>query len=98
MANYATNLFFATTENQRDLKRIATFLEENFNDCNFDTYKAAIDGEFYSKWTYPEKIIDEMIASLEDKTEVYIRILTHELSSEYVSFRMFSKGKWEIKL
>jgi hypothetical protein len=30
MANYATNIFFASTENESDLNRIETFLDEKF--------------------------------------------------------------------
>ena len=33
MANYATNLFFATTENEQDLDKIEVFLNDNFGDC-----------------------------------------------------------------
>ena len=33
MANYATNLFFASTKNRKDLDRIEDFLNENFCDC-----------------------------------------------------------------
>ena len=29
---------------------------------------------------------------------VSTRILTYELEDEYVSFRIFSQGKWDIKL
>ena len=30
--------------------------------------------------------------------KVYIKILTYEFENEYVSFRIFSQGKWEIKI
>ena len=39
MANYATNLFFASTKNQEDLDRIEEFLNENFCDYNYVYYK-----------------------------------------------------------
>ena len=28
----------------------------------------------------------------------YIKILSYEFTDEYVSFRIFSQGKWDIKL
>ena len=37
-------------------------------------------------------------ALLVAKDKIYIRILTYELEDEYVSFRIFSQGKWNIKL
>ncbi len=30
MANYASNLLFASTENEKDLEKMAEFLRENF--------------------------------------------------------------------
>ena len=35
---------------------------------------------------------------IEAKDKVYIKILTYEFENEYVSFRIFSQGKWEIKI
>ena len=52
MANYATNIFYASTENQNDLNKIEAFLDDNIS-C---------------------------------------------YENEYVSFRIFSQGKWEIKI
>lgn len=95
MANYATNLFFASTENQNDLERIGQFLDENLCDSMYEMYDECIDGEFCSRWKYPEEEIEDMIDLLEDKDKVYIRILTFQLSDEYVSFRVFSEGEWK---
>ena len=38
-----------------------------------------------------------MLESLDAKDEIYIRILTYALKDEYVSFRTFSQGTWNIK-
>lgn len=119
MANYATNIFFASTENEKDLERVETFLDEHFCDCYIDCNEDYINAEFESRWDYPEiscqreqssllelpsaadimqSLIDEMISSLEAKDEIYIRVLTHELCNEYVSFRVYSGGKWDIRV
>ena len=98
MANIATNLFFASTENENDLDRIEAFLNENFGECYIERMDDILKAEFSSRWEYPEKEIDELVASLEAKDKIYIRILTYELEDEYVSFRIFSQGKWDIKL
>ena len=99
MANYATNLFFASTKNQNDLDRIDDFLNENFCDCyvSRDTCDNGLEAEFFSRWEYPESLIDELIDSLEQRDEIYIRVLTYELCTEYVSFRIFDKGEWDIR-
>ena len=83
MANYATNLFFCSTENENDLEKVEKFLDEKFFDCYLERSEDYVDGEFYSKWDFPEGI--------------YIRVLTHELCNEYVSFRIFSQGEWDIR-
>lgn len=97
MANIATNIFHATTANKQDLDKIEAFLDDNF-DGYINRYADVIDAEFSSRWEYPEKEINKLVDSLEAKNEIYMRILTHELEDEYMSFRKFSQGKWEIKL
>ena len=99
MANYATNLFFASTKNRKDLDRIEDFLNENFCDCyvSRDTCDNGLEAEFYSRWEYPESLIDELIDSLEQRDEIYIRVLTYELCTEYVSFRIYDEGEWDIR-
>ena len=97
MANYATNIFHARTENKQDLAKIEAFLDDNFN-VFVNRYDDTLDAEFSSRWEYPEKEIDELIDLLDAKDKIYIRILTYELENEYVSFRIFSQGKWDIKL
>ena len=77
MANYATNIFYARTENKADLDKIEAFL--------VDTFDGFVN-------------IDRLIASLEAKDKTYIKILSYEFTDEYVSFRIFSQGKWDIKL
>lgn len=96
MANCVTNIFHATTANKQDLDRIEAFLDDNF-DGYINRYDDSIDAEFTSHWEYPEKEINKLVESLEAKNEIYIRILTYELENEYVSFRTFSQGKWNIK-
>lgn len=90
MANIATNIFHATTANKQDLDKIEAFLDDNF-DGYINRYANVIDAEFSSRWEYPEKEINKLVDSLEAKNEIYMRILTHELEDEYVSFRKFSQ-------
>ena len=98
MADYTTNLFYASTSNKKDLERIEQFLEEDMRDSMYVGEDCIIEGEFLSRYDYPEKEVNELIASLEAPNELYLRVLTHDLSNEYVSFRIFSGGKWNIKL
>ena len=97
MANYTTNIFHASQENKQELDQIEELLNDNLNGL-VNRYGDTVDAEFSSRWEYPEKEIDELVASLAAKDKIYIRILTYELEDEYVSFRIFSQGKWNIKL
>lgn len=97
MANYATNIFHARTENQTDLDKIEAFLDDKFNGF-VNRQGDSVDAEFSSRWVYPEEEINKLVESLDAKDGAYIKILTYELDDEYVSFRIFSQGKWNIKL
>lgn len=97
MANYATNIFHARTETQTDLDKIEAFLDDNFNGF-VNRQGNSVDAEFSSRWVYPEEEINKLVESLDAKDGTYIKILTYELEDEYVSFRIFSQGKWNIKL
>ena len=97
MANYVTNLFYANTECEKDLDRIEDFLSDHFFTCCFMREDESIDVEFESKWEYPSQLIERLIKSLNEPSKIYIRILSHELGNEYVSFRIYSQGKWDIK-
>ena len=97
MANYATNIFYASTENEKDLDKVEKFLEDTFCDCYLNRADGCIEGEFSSRWDYPEKERNEMISHLESKNEIYIRVLTYELCNEYVNFQVFSNGEWSYR-
>lgn len=97
MANYATNNFFAQTECVKDLETIEQFIDENFCDNYMVRHGKCIESEFCSKWECPEKEMDELISLLESPNQIYIHIHSYELSNEYVSFRTFSNGQWNIK-
>lgn len=97
MANYATNNFFAQTENEKDLITIEQFIKENFCDYYIARHGQCVESEFYSKWECPEKEMNELISLLEAPMQIYISIHSYEHSNEYVSFRIFSNGEWQIK-
>ena len=96
MANYATNIFYASTENEKDLDKVEKFLDETFCDCYLDRSEDSIEGEFFSKWI-SRKRDKRNDFSLESKDKIYIRVLTHELCNEYVNFQVFSNGEWSYR-
>lgn len=46
MANYATNIFYASTENQNDLNKIEAFLDDNFS-CYANKYGNLLMQNFF---------------------------------------------------
>lgn len=97
MANICTNLFFAQTTNKANLKKIQTFIEEEFVCNNIEVEDNYVEADFDSRWTYPKEHIDRLIASLEPDEVLYIRILSHELNNEYVAFKVYRYGQWDIR-
>lgn len=96
MADYATNLFFASTENERDLDKVEAFGRQ-FCRLLHRAFGRHARCTILIPLGLPEKEIDKLVESLDAKDEIYIRILTYALKDEYVSFRTFSQGTWNIK-
>ncbi len=98
MANTCTNIFYCKTENKENYNKVLTFLQETF-DVNFteeDEDGQYFESEFSSKWTFPELEFDQLVSALIEDQTLYLRILSHELCSEYASFRVYREGNWEI--
>lgn len=53
MANYATNLFFCSTENENDLEKVEKFLDEKFFDCYLERSEDYVDGRVLFKVGLP---------------------------------------------
>ena len=100
MANICTNMFYCYSENKENLQKVNDFLIENFSDdwyCDMED-ENAFEGEFYSKWDFPQMFFDELTKLIDtsDNT-LYMRCLSHELGNEYVSYRVFKNGTWYVK-
>ena len=80
MANYATNIFHASTENKQDLNKIEAFLDDNFNGF-VNRYGDTVDAEFDSRW---DQRINSLIGSqrqnLYPHTDIRVRGRIRELS------------------
>ena len=53
MANYATNIFYASTENEKDLDKVENFLEDTF--CDLTGRKTVSRASFRQNGTIPKK-------------------------------------------
>ena len=90
--------YYARTENKADLDKIEAFLDDTF-DGFVNRHSDSVDAEFTLSLGLSgrrNRQADSFVGS--QKTKTYIKILSYEFADEYVSFRIFSQGKWDIKL
>lgn len=98
MANVCTNMFYCSSDKEQNILKIEQFISEQFGwdayytECNF------IEGEFCSRWSFPESVMEEMVSTLDEDDTLYIRVLSYEFGCEYVSFRVYRDGEWSINL
>lgn len=90
--------FFRKDGEKTRPRQVEAFLDENFGDSLIEYLDDALEAQFSSHWVFPEELINGLVESLEVKDEIYIRVLTYEFGNEYISFRIFSQGEWEIKV
>lgn len=110
MANLCINMFYATikveetTERHEEIyQEINDFLGEKLTFYYSEFDECYIEIEFESKWTFPEQEVEEVTKQLQAKypcefQDLYMRCLSYEFGCEYVSYRIFQNGKWEVKL
>lgn len=97
MANYATDIFHARTENKTDPGKVEALLNDTFSEF-INRYGDSVDAQFSSRRVCPEEEIKKLVESLEDKDKVYIKVLIYEFENEYVSLGIFSQEEWKVKL
>ncbi|WP_234200093.1 hypothetical protein [Porphyromonas gingivalis] len=56
-----------------------------------------VEGEFESKWSFPENFFERITTELSHDKTLYMRILSYEFGNEYASFRVYRDGEWDIK-
>ena len=99
MANICTNLFFCSTENKENLKTVENYMTDTFGEgwyC-YCSDEQMVEGEFESKWSFPENFFERITAELSHAKTLYMRILSYEFGNEYASFRVYRDGEWDIK-
>ena len=96
MANICTNILYCRTEHESDLKKVEDFLEKHFEGYQ-QTYVDSLEAEFESCWDYPEVKMNRLMATLEHKDKLYMRVLSYCLEDEYACLRVFKNGEWDIK-
>ena len=100
MANICDNTFFASSENQESLNVLAAFLEENLSVDFIDQSEDYLDLQFSSRWVFPCEVFEELLKEhkeLSEDTTLYMRCLSTEYGCDYVSYRTYRDGAWDIR-
>ena len=101
MANICTNLLYLSTGNKELGKSIVNSLRESFECSDGETrYEDNFDCkmEFYSRWIFPQKEMEELTKDLPEDNDLYIRVLSFEFGCEYVGYNVYAGGGWHDKL
>jgi hypothetical protein len=98
MANICTNLLYLSTSDNELGKNIVDSIRDSF-DCSDgqihdskNEYECEM--EFESKWTFPDKYMEELTENLSKESNLYIRVLSYEFGCEYVGFNIYAGGEW----
>jgi hypothetical protein len=100
MANICTNKLYLSTENKDLRDALMQSIRQSFR-CdsvlydNGEVFNCEI--EFDSRWTFPQKEMEELTKGLPDGNDLYIRVLSYEFGCEYVGFNIYADGEWHDK-
>lgn len=98
MANICSNKFYFTCNSPS----LTKYVEEKFktlfeNDLNGEIWYCedeVIEGDFESRWSFPEHIFEHFFDEFGDDS-IYFRCLSEEYGCELVSMNIYSDGMWK---
>jgi hypothetical protein len=100
MANIYTNRLYLSTGNKDLRDSLMHSIKQTFR-CDGAVYgnRKIFDCEieFDSSWSFPQKEMEKLTKNLPDGNDLYIRVLSHEFSCEYVGFNIYAGGEWRDK-
>ncbi len=102
MANVCTNRLFLSTKNKGLCDKLAESIIDSFYCCDlqplYDDEVFSCEMVFDSRWTFPNKEMEELTNELPEGNDLYIRVLSYEFGCEYVGFNVYTDGEWCDKL
>lgn len=85
---------FVESENRKNIDTVIAFFDEVFPLFNFDDFGNCLDIHFESKWTFPEKEMQELYEAIPDKSDIYMRCLSVEYGCMYHALWYCEKDGW----
>ncbi len=97
MANICENELRIYSDDIKNIEYITNFLEDNLE--VYDTFEneESITVNFYSKWDFPEGIMDELYNGIPNKEDISIVCLSIEWGNFYTSFHTCDSEGWHLE-
>lgn len=95
MSNICSNTLYAYSEDSNNINSINTWFNNNYDE--FDTEVIddnSVEYYFDSKWTFPLELMDELYASIPNKSDIYMRCLSVEYGCDYVAYHKCEENGW----
>ncbi|GAB6118927.1 hypothetical protein [Dysgonomonas termitidis] len=98
MANICTNIAVIISADKSVLEQTVKEISENF-ECysDIETENGSCDLEFTSHGPFPKKLMEDITGNYTGK-DLYIQVITYEISNELVQHHIYENGKWTDKL
>lgn len=98
MANICSNKLYCSTDIDTNYQYIRNWLYNNFHienlNSEIDENKNSMDGEFFSKWNFPEKMFNALTKELTGDNSLFIRVISFEPGNLYLEGNVYQDGCW----
>lgn len=94
MANICTHIAVVTSTDKTVLEQVTAEISESF-ECysDIETQGGYLELEFTTRGAFPEHIMEGITGKHTGK-DLYIQVVTYELSNELVQHHIYENGKW----
>lgn len=95
MSNLCDNIFYAYTEDSKNIEAIKNFFKDWDGVADYiDTSSDSVDVKFDSRWCFPEDTMNELYKLIPNKEDIYMRCLSVEYGCDYVAYHKCDKNGW----
>lgn len=97
MANICENELRVYSEDSKNLEYITNFIEDNLDVSNVYEDEEILTINFYSKWYFPESIMDELYEGIPNKKDVSMVCFSVEWGNFYSAFHICDSEGWVLE-
>lgn len=85
MANICNNTFYAYSKDSENIKAIVNFFNDEWS-ADIEEGEDCVNVYFDSKWVFPENDMCNLLNSIPNKDDIYMRCLSVEYGLNYVAY------------